>query len=98
MRSLGKFNASLEISHNLLMGLGVSDFVSVSHIIICFSIKSLNFSVSVLDFKMPVSASQRVSDLPFTTPYRCIMTCVLKIQNTFITNRLILLIENNFTL
>ena len=36
---------------------------------ICFSIKSLKFSVSVSDFKMPVSASQRVSDLPFATPY-----------------------------
>ena len=35
---------------------------------ICFSIKSLNFSVSVSDFKMPVSASRRVSDLPFATP------------------------------
>ena len=32
MRSLSKFYPSLEISHNLLMGLGVSDFVSVSHI------------------------------------------------------------------
>ena len=32
MRSLSKFHPSLEISHNLLMGLGVSDFVSVSHI------------------------------------------------------------------
>ena len=35
---------------------------------ICFSIKSLNFSVSVSDFKMPVLASHRVSDLPFATP------------------------------
>ena len=37
---------------------------------ICFSIKSLNFSVSVLDFKMSVSASRRVSNfsLPFATP------------------------------
>ena len=35
---------------------------------ICFSVKSLNFSVSVLDFKMPVSASRRVTDLPFATP------------------------------
>ena len=35
---------------------------------ICFSIKSLKFSVSVSDFKMSVSASRRVSDLPFTTP------------------------------
>ena len=31
-RSLGKFYPSLRISHNLLMGLGVSDFVSVGHI------------------------------------------------------------------
>ena len=31
--SLGKFYSSLGISHNLLiMGLGVSDFVSVGHI------------------------------------------------------------------
>ena len=35
---------------------------------ICFSIKSLNFSVSVSDFKMPVSASRPVTDLPFATP------------------------------
>ena len=35
---------------------------------ICFSIKSLNFSISVSDFKVPVSASQQVSDLPFATP------------------------------
>ena len=39
--------------------------VCQSHI--CFSIKSLNFSVLVSDFKMPVSASQRVLDLPFAT-------------------------------
>ena len=39
-----KFYPSLGISHNLhvvLMGLGVSDFVPVSHI--CFSVKSLSF-------------------------------------------------------
>ena len=35
---------------------------------ICFSIKSLNFSVLVSDFKMPVLASRRVSDLPFASP------------------------------
>ena len=35
---------------------------------ICFSIKSLNFSVLVSDFKVPVSASWHFSDLPFTTP------------------------------
>ena len=40
--------------------------VSRSHI--CFSIKSLKFSVSVSDFKIPVSASRRVSDFPFATP------------------------------
>ena len=33
MRSLGKFYPSLGISHNLIMGLGVSDFVSVGHIV-----------------------------------------------------------------
>ena len=32
MRSLGKFYPSLGISHNLVMGLGVSDFASVGHI------------------------------------------------------------------
>ena len=36
---------------------------------ICFSIKSLNFSVSVSDFKVPASASRRVSDLSFATPW-----------------------------
>ena len=32
MRSLGKFCPSLGISLNLVMGLGVSEFVSVGHI------------------------------------------------------------------
>ena len=32
MRSLGKFYLSLRILHNLVMGLGVSDFASVGHI------------------------------------------------------------------
>ena len=36
---------------------------------ICFSIKSLNLSISVSDFKMLVSASQQISDLLFATPY-----------------------------
>ena len=35
---------------------------------ICFSIKTLHFLVLGSDFKMPVSASLRVSDLPFATP------------------------------
>ena len=68
MRSLGKFYPSLGISHNLLMGLGVTDFVSVGHIF-AFSVRSLHFFVSSSDFKMPVSASWRVLDLPFTIPY-----------------------------
>ena len=66
--SLGKFYPSLGILQNLLMGLRVSDFVSVGHIIMCFSIKSLHFFVSGSDFKVPVSASWQVSDLPFATP------------------------------
>ena len=37
VRSLGKFYPSLGISHNLLMGLGVSDFVSVGHIVAILS-------------------------------------------------------------
>ena len=45
------------------MGLRVSDFASVSHIFAFLS------SHSGLDFKMPVSASRRVLDLPFATPY-----------------------------
>ena len=45
MRSLGKFYPTLEISHNLLMGLGVLRFC-VCRSNICFSIKSLSFSVS----------------------------------------------------
>ena len=36
---------------------------------ICFSIKSLHFFVSGSDFKMPASASRRVSDLPIATSY-----------------------------
>ena len=54
--NLTKLYPSLGIPQNLLMGLGVSDFVFVSHTM-CFSIKSLKFSVSVSDFKMPISAS-----------------------------------------
>ena len=66
-RSLGKFYLSLEISQNLLMGLGVSDFVSVGHI---FAFLSSNdtFFVSGSDFKMPVSASRRVSDFTIRHP------------------------------
>ena len=57
-----KFYPSLGISHNLLKGLGISDFgVCWPHI--CFSIKSLHFFVSGSDFKTPVS------NLPFATPY-----------------------------
>ena len=37
---------------------------------ICFSIKLLNFSVSVSYLKMPVSASRQVLDLPSATPSR----------------------------
>ena len=55
--NLGKLYPSLGISQNLLMGLGVSDFASVGHTIF-FSVKSLKFSVSVSDFKTPVSASR----------------------------------------
>ena len=47
-------------------GFGVTDLVSVGDI--CFSIKSLHFFASGSDFKMPVSASRRVLDLPFATP------------------------------
>ena len=35
---------------------------------ICFSIKSLQVFILDLDFKMPVLASRRVSDLAFATP------------------------------
>ena len=52
--------------------------VCESHI--CFSIKS-HFSISGLDFKMPVSASRLVSDLPFATPkfaHKCMITAQLK--------------------
>ena len=63
MRSLGKFYPSLEISQNVLMGLGVSDFVSVAHII-CFSIKSLHFFVSGSDFKIPISTILRFYHSP----------------------------------
>ena len=40
--------------------------VCQSHIF--FSIKSLHFFVSDLDFMTPVSVSRQVSDLPFATP------------------------------
>ena len=36
---------------------------------ICFSIKSQHFSVLASDFKIPVSVSWWVSDLPFSTPF-----------------------------
>ena len=52
-------------SRNLAHGNGVCR----SHV--CFSINSLNSSVSLSDFKMPVSASRRVSDLPFATRSGC---------------------------
>ena len=72
------------------MGLGVSDFVFVSHIIIGFSIKSLHFFVSGLDFKMLVSASQWFLDLPFATPCiacrRVWVWKTLKFDFNFLTN------------
>ena len=46
----------------------------------CFSVKSLHFFVSGSDFKMPVSASRRVLDLPFATPHvisESFLSCVL---------------------
>ena len=41
--SLGKFYPSLGISQNFLMGLGVSDFVSVGHIIYAFLLSHYTF-------------------------------------------------------
>ena len=73
-RSLGKFEfcPSLGISAQPTSGSRNLRFcVCRSHI--CFSIKSLvTLFVSGSDFKMPVSASWRVSDLPFATPTRLI--------------------------
>ena len=51
MISLGKFYSSLGISHNLVMGLGISDFVSVGHIFAFLSSQYTLF-VSGSDFKM----------------------------------------------
>ena len=45
---------------------GLRFCVCRSHI--CFPINSLHFFVSGSEFKMSVSASRRVSDLPITTP------------------------------
>ena len=56
MRSLGKFYSSLGISHNLLMGLGAPESVSVGHIFACLSSHYI-FFVLGSDFKMPFSAS-----------------------------------------
>ena len=68
MRSLGKFYPSLGISHNLTNGSRSLRFcVCRSHICLT-AIDSLHFFVSGSDFKKPVSASRRVSDLPFATP------------------------------
>ena len=50
---------------------------------ICFSVKSLSFSGSVSDFKMPVSAPRRVSDLPFATP-RTIWQSVVCLGNALV--------------
>ena len=64
MRILGKFYPSLEMSHNQLMGLGVSDFVFVCHIF-AFLSSCYTFSSQAQILKCQ---SQLVSDLPFTTP------------------------------
>ena len=50
------------------MGFGVSDFVSVGHTFVFLSSHYTFFARSGSDFKMPVSASRRVSDLLFSTP------------------------------
>ena len=53
--SLGKFYPSLGILQYLLMGLGVSDFVSVGHIFLSWA-------------RISRCQSLRVWDLPFATP------------------------------
>ena len=63
MRSLGKFYPSLGISHNLLMGLGVSNFVSIGHIF-AFLSSHYTFSSQARILKCP---SRLVLDLPFAT-------------------------------
>ena len=50
----------------------------------CFSIKSLNFFVSVSDFRMPVWASRRVSDLPFATPFTANVQAVFMSSVSFV--------------
>ena len=47
---------------------------------ICFSIKSLHFFVLGSDFKMPVSASRWVLDLPFTTTF-IVWTSIQLLEN-----------------
>ena len=72
MRSLGKLYPSLGISHNLLMGLGVSDFVSVGHIF-AFISSRYTFSSRARNIKIPVSAS-----LGFTTRHPYISLLAIK--------------------
>ena len=68
MRSLSKFYPSLEISQNLLMGLRVSDFVSVGHI---FAFLSSHYTFSsrarILRCQSRHVGESRI--LPFATPY-----------------------------
>ena len=60
-----KFYPSLGISHNLLKGLGISDFVSVGHI---FAFLSSHYTFSSRA-RILKRQSRRVSNLPFATPY-----------------------------
>ena len=64
MRSLGKFYPGLKISYNLLMGLGVSDFLSVGHI---FAFLSSHNTFSSWPRILKCQPRQ-VSDLTFATP------------------------------
>ena len=72
IESLGKFYPSLGILQNFIMGLGVSDLVSVRHIYIyiyAFLLSHyVHFFVLGLDFKMSVSASRRVLDFTIRHP------------------------------
>ena len=68
--SLSKFYPSLGILHNLLMDLGVSDFVSVGHIN-AFLSSQYTFSsrAGILRCQSQrLGESRSVSDLPFATP------------------------------
>ena len=68
IESLGKFYPSLRISQNFLMGLGVSDFVSVIHIC-AFLLSHYTFSSRARILRCQSWHLGKSRILPFATPH-----------------------------